>query len=191
MNTEYIKDTINKSISTKKLLLDSETCISGIHNLAERSLECLKSGGKIILAGNGGSFGDAQHISAEFTSRFLFDRSPLASIALGTNNSAITAIGNDYGYDNVFSRELEAVGRPGDLFIAITTSGNSKNVVSALQLGQKLGCQTVGLTGRDGGAMNTVCDVNLIVPSDNTPRIQEMHILFGHTICQIIDDELS
>lgn len=186
MNTEYIKDTINKSIATKKLLLDSETCISGIHNLAEKSLECLKSGGKIILAGNGGSFGDAQHISAEFTSRFLFDRSPLASIALGTNNSAITAIGNDYGYDNVFSRELEAVGRPGDLFIAITTSGNSKNIIEAIKIANEKNITTIGLTGAHDAQINKMCEC-ICVPSKDTGRIQECHILIGHIFCGMVE----
>jgi D-sedoheptulose 7-phosphate isomerase len=151
-------------------------------------VDTLKNGGKIILCGNGGSAADAQHIAAEFTGRYKTERRGLPGIALTTDTSALTAIGNDYGYDRVFDRQLEAIGNKGDLLIGISTSGNSKNIISALKLAQEMGCKTIGFTGRDGGSMNDVCDVNLIVPSDNTPRIQEMHILFGHTICQIVDD---
>lgn len=151
-------------------------------------VDALKNGNKILLCGNGGSAADAQHIAAELTGRYKTERRGLPGIALTTDTSAITAIGNDYGYDRVFDRQVESLANKGDVIIGISTSGNSKNVVSALKLGQELGCKTVGLTGRDGGAMNDVCDINLVVPSDNTPRIQEMHILFGHTICQIIDN---
>ena len=151
-------------------------------------VDALKNGNKILLCGNGGSAADAQHIAAELTGRYKTERRGLPGIALTTDTSAITAIGNDYGYDRVFDRQVESLANKGDVIIGISTSGNSKNVVSALKLGQELGCKTVGLTGRDGGAMNDVCDINLVVPSNNTPRIQEMHILFGHTICQIIDN---
>ena len=151
-------------------------------------VDTLKNGGKIILCGNGGSAADAQHIAAELTGRYKTERRGLPGIALTTDTSALTAIGNDYGYDRVFDRQFEAIGNKGDLLIGISTSGNSKNIISALKLAKDMGCKTIGFSGRDGGAMNEVCDVNLIVPSDNTPRIQEMHILFGHTICQIIDD---
>jgi len=154
-------------------------------------VQALKNGNKVLLCGNGGSAADAQHIAAELTGRYKSERRGLPGIALTTDTSALTAIGNDYGYDRVFDRQVEALANKGDVIIGISTSGNSKNIVSALKLGQELGCQTVGLTGRDGGAMNDVCDINLIVPSDNTPRIQEMHILFGHTICQIVDNNLS
>jgi D-sedoheptulose 7-phosphate isomerase len=151
-------------------------------------VDALKNGNKVLLCGNGGSAADAQHIAAELTGRYKTERRGLPGIALTTDTSAITAIGNDYGYDRIFDRQVESLANKGDIIIGISTSGNSKNVVSALELGQELGCKTVGLTGRDGGAMNNVCDINIIVPSDNTPRIQEMHILFGHTICQIIDN---
>ena len=151
-------------------------------------VDTLKNGGKIILCGNGGSAADAQHIAAELTGRYKTERRGLPGIAITTDTSALTAIGNDYGYDRVFDRQFEAIGNKGDLLIGISTSGNSKNIISALKLAKDMGCKTIGFSGRDGGAMNEVCDVNLIVPSDNTPRIQEMHILFGHTICQIIDD---
>lgn len=151
-------------------------------------VDALKNGNKILLCGNGGSAADAQHIAAELTGRYKTERRGLPGIALTTDTSALTAIGNDYGYDRVFDRQVESLANKGDVIIGISTSGNSKNVVSALKLGQELGCKTVGLTGRDGGAMNDVCNINLVVPSNNTPRIQEMHILFGHTICQIIDN---
>ncbi len=154
-------------------------------------VDALKNGNKILLCGNGGSAADAQHIAAELTGRYKTERRGLPGIALTTDTSALTAIGNDYGYDRVFDRQVESLANKGDVIIGISTSGNSKNVISALALGQEMGCKTVGLTGRTGGSMNEVCDINIIVPSDNTPRIQEMHILFGHTICQIIDNSFE
>ena len=155
------------------------------------AVEVLKRGNKVLLCGNGGSAADAQHIAAELTGRYKTERRGLPGIALTTDTSALTAIGNDYGYNRVFDRQVEALANEGDLLIGISTSGNSANIISALTLAKELGCSTIGFSGCDGGAMNEVCDVNLVVPSDDTPRIQEMHILFGHTICQIIDDELS
>ena len=172
-------ETINKVIGSMEQ--DIETASKII-------VDALKNGNKILLCGNGGSAADAQHIAAELTGRYKTERRGLPGIALTTDTSALTAIGNDYGYDRVFDRQVESLASSGDVIIGISTSGNSKNVISALKLGQELGCKTVGLTGRDGGAMNDVCDINMVVPSDNTPRIQEMHILFGHTICQIIDN---
>jgi len=154
------------------------------------AVDTLKQGNKILLCGNGGSAADAQHISAELTGRYKVERKGLAGIALTTDTSALTAIGNDYGYDRVFDRQLEALANKGDLLIGISTSGNSKNILSALKLAKEIGCKTIGFSGNGGGLMNELCDINLVVPSDNTPRIQEMHILFGHTICQIIDDNL-
>ena len=151
-------------------------------------VDALKNGNKVLLCGNGGSAADAQHIAAELTGRYKTERRGLPGIALTTDTSALTAIGNDYGYDRVFDRQVESLAKKGDVIIGISTSGNSKNIINALNLGQELGCKTVGFSGRDGGDMNNVCDINLVVPSDNTPRIQEMHILFGHTICQIIDN---
>jgi len=154
-------------------------------------VETLKNGNKILLCGNGGSAADAQHIAAELTGRYKTERRGLPGIALTTDTSALTAIGNDYGYDRVFDRQVEALAQKGDLLIGISTSGNSTNIINALKVAREMGCKTLGLTGRDGGAMNELCDINLVVPSNDTPRIQEMHILFAHTICQIIDNELS
>ena len=159
-----------------------------IKKACETAVATLKAGGKILLCGNGGSAADAQHIAAELTGRYKTERGALAGIALTTDTSALTAIGNDYGYEFVFSRQLEALGREGDLLIAISTSGNSGNVVKALELARKIGIKTIGLSGRTGGSMNELCELNLVVPSNDTPRIQEMHIMIGHIICQAIDD---
>jgi D-sedoheptulose 7-phosphate isomerase len=154
-------------------------------------VETLKSGNKVLLCGNGGSAADAQHIAAELTGRYKSERRGLPAIALTTDTSALTAISNDYGYAKVFDRQVEALANKGDLLIGISTSGNSDNIISALTTAKELGCTTLGLSGRDGGKMNALCDVNLVVPSDDTPRIQEMHILFGHILCQIVDDAFS
>jgi len=151
-------------------------------------VETLKRGNKVLLCGNGGSAADAQHIAAELTGRYKTERRGLPGIALTTDTSALTAISNDYGYDKVFDRQVEALANKGDLLIGISTSGNSGNIISALHTAKALGCSTIGLSGRDGGKMNEVCDVNLVVPSNDTPRIQEIHILLGHTLCQIVDD---
>jgi len=168
-----------------------QTMQKPLEEASQLVVDTLKAGNKILLFGNGGSAADAQHIAAELTGRYKTERRGLPGIALTTDTSALTAIGNDYGYDRVFDRQVEALANEGDLLIGISTSGNSKNVINAFKVGQERGCKILGLTGRDGGNMNEYCDVNLIVPSDDTPRIQEMHILFGHTVCQIIDNELS
>jgi D-sedoheptulose 7-phosphate isomerase len=159
-----------------------------LEKASQMAVDTINRGNKVLLCGNGGSAADAQHIAAEFTGRYKTERRGLSAIALTTDTSALTAIGNDYGYDRVFDRQVEALANEGDLLIGISTSGNSKNIISALSLAKEMGCQTLGFSGRDGGAMNDVCNINLVVPSNNTPRIQEMHILFGHTICQCIDN---
>ncbi len=172
-----------------------ESVIGSMEESVERAsmlaVETLKRGNKILLCGNGGSAADAQHIAAELVGRYKIERGGLPAIALTTDTSILTAIGNDYGYDRIFDRQVEALVNEGDLFIGISTSGNSLNVLSALLLAKEMGAKTLGLSGRGGGKLNYACDINLVVPSDDTPRIQEMHILFGHTMCQIIDDELS
>lgn len=150
--------------------------------------DTIKTGNTVFLAGNGGSASDAQHIAAELTGRFVKERKPLPGIALTTDTSALTAIANDYGYQYVFSRQLEAFAKQGDLFIGISTSGNSEGILKAFETAQKSGCKTLGLSGRDGGKMNGVCDLNIVVPSDITARIQEMHILIGHILCKAVDD---
>jgi D-sedoheptulose 7-phosphate isomerase len=149
----------------------------------------LKNGNKVLLAGNGGSAADAQHIAAELSGRFVKERKALPGIALTTDTSAITSIANDYGYEFVFSRQLEALAQPGDLFIGISTSGNSEGILNAFKSAKKIDCKTLGLSGRDGGKMNGLCELNIIVPSDITARIQEMHILIGHILCKAVDNE--
>jgi len=151
--------------------------------------EAIVDGKKLILFGNGGSAADAQHIAAELTGRYKSERRGLPAIALTTDTSALTAIGNDYGYKEVFKRQVEALANKGDVVIGISTSGNSKNVIKALKKAKKRGCKTIGFSGKDGGKMSEVCDINIVVPSNNTPRIQEMHILIGHIICQSVDNE--
>ncbi len=153
--------------------------------------ETINKGGKILIFGNGGSAADAQHIAAELSGRYKKERRGLPGIALTTDTSVLTAVGNDYGYDRIFDRQVEALAREGDLIIGISTSGNSKNILRALSLGRNMGCKTIGLSGNDGGAMDEFCDVNLVVPSDDTPRIQEMHILIGHIIAQGVEDSLD
>ena len=154
---------------------------------AKLCLDCLKNGNKILLFGNGGSAADAQHIAAELVGRYKTERKSLAAIALTTDTSAITAISNDYGYACVFDRQVEALANTGDVAIGISTGGTSANVASALKLAKDLDCKTIGFSGRGGGEMNELCDINIVVPSQDTARIQEMHIVIGHTICHLID----
>ena len=189
MNKQLLKNQIQESIKVKTLLCGSEALLDKVMEVALACVDSLERGGKIIFCGNGGSFADAQHLSAEFTSKFLFDRPALASIALGTNNSGLTAMGNDYGYENIFSRELEALGRPEDILIGITTSGNSPNIVKGVAAAKKIGIRTFILTGESGGKLKDVADC-LHIPSNDTARIQECHILVGHLICGFVEKEI-
>lgn len=177
---------VEESIAVKQRVLRDGELIAQVERLAHACHDSLRAGGKVIFAGNGGSFADAQHLSAEFVSRFKFDRAPLASIALATNSSAISAIGNDYGFDQVFARELEAVAKAGDVYIPITTSGNSRNILASIDAAQRLGVRTVCLTGASGGAAAGVCEC-LRMPSQETARIQECHILLGHVLCGLVE----
>jgi len=165
-----------------------DTLVPDIERACQLMTSTLQSGKKVLIAGNGGSAADAQHIAAELSGRFVKNRKALPGIALTTDTSALTAIANDYGYDYVFARQVEALAQPGDLFIGISTSGNSEVVLRALKTAKEMDCQTLGLSGRDGGKMNGLCDLNIVVPSELTARIQEMHILIGHILCQAIDD---
>ena len=158
---------------------------------AKICIDSLKKGGKILIIGNGGSAADAQHIAAEIVGRYKAERKGLSAIALTTDTSVITSIANDYGYLHVFDRQVEALANEGDVVIGISTGGSSANVISALRLANDLGCKTIGFSGRDGGEFNTLCDVNLIAIAEDTPRIQEMHILIGHTLCHLIELEFS
>lgn len=158
---------------------------------ATRLTATLEAGGKLMFCGNGGSAADSQHIAAELTGRFIKDRRPLAALALSTDTSALTCISNDYSYDEVFHRQVLALGRPGDCLIGISTSGNSRNVIRAVQAAQELGLHTIGLLGRDGGELKALADHSIVVPSPTTARIQEMHILIGHTLCGLIEEKLG
>lgn len=186
MNIEIVKAEITASIKLKTALLEDNALMSKVVNLADRCVISLNSGGKIIFCGNGGSFADAQHLSAEFTSRFLFDRPGLASIALGTNSSAMSAIGNDYGYESVFAREIESIGKHTDMLIAITTSGNSVNILKALEAAKEVSVPAVVLTGAGRGMLDDATET-LNIPSTDTAKIQECHILIGHIICGMVE----
>jgi D-sedoheptulose 7-phosphate isomerase len=179
--SEHIKVTVEtiKSIG-KPIEIAAKICI-----------DSLKKRGKILIIGNGGSAADAQHIAAELVGRYKTERKGLSAIALTTDTSAITSIANDYGYLHVFDRQVEALAKERDVVIGISTGGGSANVISALKLANDLGCKTIGLSGRDGGEFNSLCDINLIAIGEDTPRIQEMHILIGHIICHLIELELS
>jgi D-sedoheptulose 7-phosphate isomerase len=187
---EYIKDQIKKSYETKQAIYQNEALLDAIAAVARECVALYKTDKKTILAGNGGSAADAQHIAAELVGRYGFDRPSIPSLALTTDTSNLTAIGNDYGYDHVFSRQLEGMGQCGDIFIGISTSGNSTNIVKAFESAKKKGIKTVALVGRDGGLMAKMADMAIIVPSDSTPRIQESHILIGHILCDIIEKEI-
>jgi len=187
---EYIKDQIKKSYETKQTIYNNEVLLDKIVEVAQRCVSLYKGDKKTILAGNGGSAADAQHIAAELVGRYGFDRPSIPSLALTTDSSNLTAIGNDYGYEKVFSRQLEGMGQEGDIFIGISTSGNSVNIINAFESAKKKNIFTVALTGRDGGKMAEIADIALVVPSDSTPRIQESHILIGHILCDIIEKEI-
>jgi D-sedoheptulose 7-phosphate isomerase len=187
---ETIKSHIEASINAKRAILQSPELLLDIEKAASLILEAYKKGKKTLLAGNGGSAADAQHIAAEFVSRFYLDRPGIPSLALTTDTSVITGIGNDYGYEKIFSRQLQAMGNEGDVFIGITTSGNSPNILEALEECKKGKIITIGLTGASGGKISDKCDLCIKVPSAETPRIQEAHILIGHIICCIVENEL-
>lgn len=188
---EYIKDQIKKSYETKQAIYNSDELLEKIKKVSQLCVDIYKNSlNKTILAGNGGSAADAQHIAAELVGRYGFDRPSLPSLALTTDTSNLTAIGNDYGYERVFSRQLEGMGQSGDIFIGISTSGNSQNIINAFEVAKQKGITTVALVGRDGGEMARMADIAIIVPSNDTPRIQESHILIGHIICDIIEKEV-
>jgi D-sedoheptulose 7-phosphate isomerase len=183
-------DIINKSLNEHLAVLKEIDLLKhDLAQLAKEAIEALKNGKKIILAGNGGSASDAQHIAAELVGRFETKRKGLASISLSTDTSALTAIANDFGFDKVYSRQLEAIGQSGDLFIGISTSGNSPNIISAIKSAKELGITSWGLSGKSGGEMNQfLCERNIVVGSSRTARIQEAHIFLGHTLCELIDE---
>ena len=182
-----INSMIQESIETKKLTMQ---LAPQIENAVKIIANALKNNKKILIAGNGGSASQASHIAAEFVGRYKIERKGLPCIALTTDLAAITAIGNDYGFGSVFERQIEALGNDGDVFIALSTSGNSKNIVNAVEKAKKMNIQVIGLLGRDGGKLKNTSKVEIIVPSDNTPRIQEAHLMILHIICELVDNKL-
>lgn len=184
---EFINQEIQKIEDILNLMKSDNAILDKTEAAAQACIKSLTSQGKILLAGNGGSAADAQHIAGEFVSRFNFDRPGLSAIALTTDTSILTAIGNDYGYERLFARQIQALGREGDVFITYSTSGSSPNVVEALKEARDIGLVTIGLTGNRKGSMCPLCDILLEIPSANTPKIQEGHLVLGHIICGIVE----
>lgn len=186
----FIKSKIQASVDLKSSLLTNSAILSTVEKISNDIIECYKKDGKVLWAGNGGSAADAQHLAAELSGRFYYDRPPLFSEALHVNTSYTTAVANDYSYDEIYARLVRAMGRKGDVLIGLSTSGNSGNVVKALQAANDLGLITVGFTGETGGKMKDLCTYLVNIPSKDTPRIQECHMLLGHTICEIVEMQL-
>jgi len=185
-----IRTIIQESIEVKQTLLSDTSNIVLIENICDVITAAFKNGNKVLLCGNGGSAADAQHIAAEFSGRFKIDRPALPAEALHVNTSYLTAVGNDYGFDVIYSRMIEGIGQEGDVLIALSTSGNSANILNAVKAAKSKKMVTIGMTGESGGDMNELCDFMIRIPSTNTPRIQESHILVGHIICQIVETNL-
>ena len=183
-----VKAMINESIETKRLV--QEKLAAKIEEAVQLIIKALKNNKKILIAGNGGSASQASHIAAEFVGRYKIERKAMPCISLTTDLAALTAIGNDYGFDAIFERQIDALGKEGDVFIALSTSGNSKNLVKAVEAARKINVHIIGLLGKDGGKLKNTSNVEIIVPSDNTARIQEVHLMILHIICELVDEEL-
>lgn len=187
---EKIKQIISSSISTKQQLLNDDIFLKKILQSVDQIVAAFTAGNKVLFCGNGGSAADAQHLAAEFSGRFYKDRKALPAEALHCNTSYLTAVANDYSYDVIYSRLIEGIGNKGDILIGLSTSGNSNNILKAFEVCKQKSITTIALTGASGGKMNDVCDVLLNVPSTNTPRIQESHIMIGHIICELVEEKL-
>ncbi len=185
---EYITKSIEDSIEAKRQILSNSLTLATIAKIGESLYTLFGAGGKVLICGNGGSAADAQHIAAEFVGRFIYDRRGLHAVALTTDSSIVTAVSNDYGFETIFSRQVEALGSAGDIFIAISTSGNSANVVKALVKARQMGLTTVGLLGGSGGECLSLCDYSIVVGSSEAARVQESHILIGHILCGMVDE---
>jgi D-sedoheptulose 7-phosphate isomerase len=185
-----VADRIRESVAVKQALLQDEAFLARVAEVARAIVESLRNNGTVFFFGNGGSAGDAQHLAAELAGRYLRERQGLAGLALTTNTSCLTAIANDYGYDHVFARQLQAMGSAGDVAIGISTSGNSASVLRAVEAAREKGMITVGMTGEDGGKLKSLVDYCLSVTADHTARIQEAHILIGHILCEIVEEEM-
>ncbi|MFZ1530085.1 MAG: D-sedoheptulose 7-phosphate isomerase [Ferruginibacter sp.] len=183
-----IKNIVQASIDVKNKLLRDDSMMNTVGNCVSEIVKAFKNGNKVLFCGNGGSAADAQHLAAEFSGRFYIDRDALPAEALHCNTSYLTAVGNDYGYDVVYSRIIKGTGRPGDVLVGLSTSGNSKNIINAFEEAKRKGMITIGLTGETGGKIKDCSDYLLNVPSADTPRIQESHILLGHIICQLVEE---
>lgn len=186
-----ISQVIQSSIDTKVKLLDDKELLKTIEDITAVIIERFNAGNKVLFCGNGGSAADAQHLAAEFSGRFYKDRKPLPAEALHCNTSYLTAVANDYGYEQVYSRIIQGVGQKNDVLVALSTSGNSANITKALQSARQIGMITVGFTGEGGGQMNGLCDYIIKVPSTDTPRIQEAHIMVGHIICELVENGVT
>ncbi|MBD3237901.1 MAG: SIS domain-containing protein [Candidatus Eisenbacteria bacterium] len=184
---ELITSRIHEDIRVKERLLEDA---AQLEKMAGVIVDCIRGGGKVIFFGNGGSAADAQHLAAELSGRFFLDRPALPALSLSTNSSTLTAIGNDYGFEHVFARQLPGIGARGDVAVAISTSGDSPNVLEAVRLAKRIGMITFGWTGRGGGALVELCDLTLRIDSEASPRIQEAHILAGHILCEIVEARL-
>jgi D-sedoheptulose 7-phosphate isomerase len=187
---KYVTEQIKEASNITELMLKDDALISKVVDVGLKCIECLNSDGKILLAGNGGSAADSQHIAGEFVSRFAFDRPGLAAVALTTDTSILTAIGNDYGYEMLFARQIQALGNLGDIFIGYSTSGQSPNIIKAMREARSKGITTVGLMGNRGGELLDLCDFSLEVPSSDTPKIQEGHLILGHIICGLVENAI-
>ena len=190
MRSINIQAIIEQSIAVKQQIITDKTLMSTVQKISEAIVQCYKNGGKVLFCGNGGSAADAQHLAAELSGRFYFDRPPLEAEALHVNSSYVTAVANDYSYNKIYSRYVSGVGKPGDVIIGLSTSGNSENIVLALQIAKEKNMVTIGLTGEKGGKMKDLSDFLLNVPSTDTPRIQESHIMLGHIICEIVEEQI-
>jgi len=183
---------LHRCLAGHRVVFDTIEGLAGeITTVAERLAQCLRDGGKVLLCGNGGSAADCQHLAAEFTGRFNAERAPLAALALTTDTSALTCIGNDYGFEHVFARQVQALGRPGDCLVGISTSGRSVNVLRAMAAARQRGLSTIGLLGRDGGDLAPLCDLAVIVPGTDTARLQEAHLFIEHAWCALVEHALS
>lgn len=189
-HSDTIEEVIRQSIACKELLLQDKSLLDTLHAAIQSIIKAYRSGSKVLFCGNGGSAADAQHLAAELSGRFYLNRKALPAEALHTNTSHLTAVGNDFSFDEIFSRLVEANGRPGDVLVAISTSGNSRNIIRAIETARRQEMSVIGMTGASGGQMKTLCTYLLNVPSSDTPRIQEMHILLGHIMCQMVESEL-
>ncbi len=190
MSLATIKRNIQDSIQLKKALLENESLLLDIQKVADSIIYAYKNGQKVLLCGNGGSAADAQHIAAELSGRYYLDRAPLNAEALHVNGSYLTAVANDYSFEQVYERLVQGLGRSGDILIGLSTSGTSKNVLLALEKAQKMGLKTIGFSGQTGGQMHDFCDLLISIDSTDTPRIQECHLLIGHAVCELVEQAL-